>query len=72
VKFLSSKGSKALNNNLSNEKITNNSETEEKSKATAKLKSEIPINKKATTIQHEKSPKPLSEEEVILHLFVAI
>jgi hypothetical protein len=72
VKFLSSKSSKALNNNLSNEKVTNNAESEEKSKANAKLKFKIPINKKATTIQHEKLPKTLSEEEVILNLFVAI
>jgi hypothetical protein len=72
VKFLSSKSSKALNNNLSSEKITNNVEIKDKSNTNSKLKSEIHINKKDTLIQHQKSPKRLSEEEVILNLFVAI
>lgn len=71
-KFLSSKDSKAFNNNISNEKISISAENEDKIKANSKLKSEIPIKNKSSTIQHEKSTKTLSEEDVILNLFVAI
>ena len=71
-KFLSSKDSKALNNNFSNDKISISSENEDKIKANSKLKSEIPIKNKSTNIQHEKAPKTISEEDVILNLFVAI